>query len=83
MRSLMMAEAASAKQFAGQSVTSHVRRFCSLNEAAGSAAYGDANCRWSAISVAVRGAAGCFIHFQGILIAGLRQQLLRMDNMTD
>jgi len=44
MRSPTTGEAASATQFAGvQSVTSHVRRFRSLNEAAFRAAYGDAN----------------------------------------
>jgi len=33
MHSLTTGEAASATQFAGQSITSHVRRFRSLNEA--------------------------------------------------
>jgi len=33
MRSMTTGEAASATQYAGQSVTSHVRRFRSLNEA--------------------------------------------------
>jgi len=73
MLSLMTGEGASAKQFAGQSVISHVRQFRSLNEAAGRAAYGDANCLRPAISVTICGAAGCFI--QGMLIAGRRQRL--------
>jgi len=62
-------------------ITSHVRRFYSLNEAAGRVLYGDANCQRPAISVAVRGAAGCFI--QGTLIAGHRQRLARIVVMTD
>jgi len=74
-------EGASAMQFAGQSVTSHVRQFCSLNEAAIRAAYVDANCRRPAFNVVVRSAAGCFI--QGTLIAGLRQRLARIVVMTD
>jgi len=53
MRSLTMGEGASATQFAGQSVTSHVWRFRSLKEAAGRAVYGAANCRRPAISIAV------------------------------
>jgi len=59
MRSLTTGEGASAKQFAGQSVTSHVWRFCSLNEAAGPAVYGNTNCGRPAISDTVRGVAGC------------------------
>jgi len=52
MRSLTTGEDASAKQFAGQSVTSYLLRFCSLNEAAGRAAYSDANC-WSSAAISV------------------------------
>jgi len=62
-------------------ITSHVRQFRSLNEAAGHAAYGDANCRRPAISVAVRAAAGSFI--QRKLIAGHRQRLARIIVMAD
>jgi len=76
MHSLTTGKGASVTQFAGHSVTSHVRRSHSLNEAAGRAAYGDANCWRPAISVAVLGAAGCFI--QGTLIAGRLQRLARI-----
>jgi len=56
-------------------ITSHVRSVGSLNEAAGRTAYGNANCRRPAITVAIRDAGGCFI--QGTLIASGQQRLAR------